>query len=307
MSSKQFDELKVLYKSWTAALAANPTMELDEMRRMFEHWGDVTAEPGSVDYLEVDAGGIPAISAVPKACRQDRVLLCTHGGGYVTGSMFTHRKVYGHFAKAIGCRALILHYRRAPEHVHPAAVDDAATAYGWLLEQKISPNHIALAGDSAGGGLAVTTLLRARQKGLPMPAATMPLSPWLDMEATSGSFDTNREKDTLVQREIILAMAGMFLGEKGNRKDPLANPLLADLRGLPPMYIQVGGDETLLDDSRQLAERARRADVDVKLDIEPGGQHVYHFLAGVAPEADGAIRRLAAWVRPRLELSRASR
>jgi epsilon-lactone hydrolase len=140
-----------------------------------------------------------------------------------------------------------------------------------------------------------------------MPAATMPLSPWLDMEATSGSFDTNREKDTLVQREIILAMAGMFLGEKGNRKDPLANPLLADLRGLPPMYIQVGGDETLLDDSRQLAERARRADVDVKLDIEPGGQHVYHFLAGVAPEADGAIRRLAAWVRPRLELSRASR
>jgi len=250
MPRKQFDELKVLYKSWTAALAANPTMELDEMRRMFEHWGDVTAEPGGVDYLEVDAGGIPAIWAVPRACRQDRVLLCTHGGGYVTGSMFTHRKVYGHFAKAIDCRALILHYRRAPEHVHPAPVDDAVTAYRWLLEQKISPNHIALAGDSAGGGLAVTALLRAREQGLPLPAATMPLSPWLDMEATSGSFDTNREKDTLVQREIIIAMAGMFLGEKGNRKDPLANPLLADLRGLPPMYIQVGGDETLLDDSR---------------------------------------------------------
>jgi len=303
MPSKQFDELKVLYRSWTAALAANPTMELDEMRRMFEHWGDVTAEPGGVDYLEVDAGGIPAIWAVPKACRQDRVLLCTHGGGYVTGSMFTHRKIYAHFAKAIDCRALILHYRRAPEHVHPAPVDDAATAYRWLLEQKISPNHIALTGDSAGGGLAVTTLLRARQQGLPMPAAAMPLSPWLDMEATSGSFDTNREKDTLVQREIIIAMAGMFLGEKGNRKDPLANPLLADLRGLPPMYIQVGGDETLLDDSRQLAERASRADVEVQLDIEPGGQHVYHFLAGVAPEADAAIQRLAAWVRPRLGLA----
>lgn len=99
MPSKQFDILKVLYKTWTAALAANPTMELDEMRRMFEHWGDVTAEPGGVDYLEVDAGGIPAIWAVPNACRQDRVLLCTHGGGYVTGSMFTHRKLYGHFAK----------------------------------------------------------------------------------------------------------------------------------------------------------------------------------------------------------------
>jgi acetyl esterase/lipase len=307
MPSVQSGELTSLYKSWSDALAKNPNMPLDEMRRMFEHWGDVTTEPGGVDYIEVDAGGVPALWAVPKGCSADRVLQCTHGGGYVTGSMYTHRKVYGHFAKAIGCRAIIPHYRRAPEHLHPAQVDDATTCYRWLLDQGIRPGNIALTGDSAGGGLAVTTLLRARERGLPMPAATMPLSPWLDMEGKAATFDSNRDKDALVQREIIQVMAGTFLGENGNRKDPLANPLFADLRGLPPMLIQVGGDETLLDDSRNLAEAARRAGVDVTLEIEPGMQHVYHFLAGTAPEADAAIARLAAWVRPKLGLAQAGR
>ena len=131
----------------------------------------------------------------------------------------------------------------------------------------------------------------------------MPLSPWLDMEANSATFNSNRDKDALVQREIVLGMASTFLGQGGNPEDPLANPLLADLRGLPPMYIQVGGDETLLDDSRNLAELARRAGVDVTLEVEPGMQHVYHFLAGSAPEADAAIARLAAWVRPKLGLA----
>ncbi len=302
MPSVQSRDLTALYKGWSDSLANNPTMPLDDMRRMFEHWGDVTAEPGGVDYIEVDAGGVPALWAVPKGCRQDRVVLCTHGGGYVTGSMYTHRKVYGHVAKAVGCRALIPHYRRAPEHVHPAPVDDAAACYRWLLDQGIKPQHIVLTGDSAGGALAVTTLLRARERGLPMPAATMPLSPWLDMEASAATFESNRGKDALVQRDIVLGMAATFLGEGGNRKDPLANPLFADLRGLPPMYIQVGGDETLLDDSRNLAEAARRAGVDVKLEVEPGMQHVYHFLAGVAPEADAAIARLATWVKPKLGL-----
>ena len=128
----------------------------------------------------------------PKECAEDRVLLCLHGGGYVTASMYTHRKVYGHLAKAVGCRALILHYRRAPEHVHPAPVDDAVTL-PVAARPGIAPGHIALTGDSAGGALAVTTLLRARERNLPMPAATMPLSPWVDMEITARrSFPTAR-------------------------------------------------------------------------------------------------------------------
>ncbi|HEX2944152.1 MAG TPA: alpha/beta hydrolase [Rhodopila sp.] len=303
MASKQAAQLDTLYKNWLAALGANPEMPLDELRDMFEHWGDVTAEPGGVDYIETNAGGVPAMWAVPKGCQEDRVLLCSHGGGYVTGSMYTHRKVYGHLAKAVGCRALIVHYGRAPENVHPGPVNDMAKAYAWLLEQGIKPQHIALTGDSAGGALAVTTMLRAREQGLPLPAASMPLSPWLDMEASGGTFASNQERDVLVKREIIEGMAATFLGEKGNRKDPLANPLHAELRGLPPVYIQVGDYETLLDDSRSLAEALRRADVEVKLEEFPEMQHVFQFLAGVAPEADDAIRKMATWVRPKLGLA----
>ncbi|MEA2774611.1 MAG: epsilon-lactone hydrolase [Acetobacteraceae bacterium] len=300
MASKECEQLVTLYQGWIAALGANPEMPLDELRAMFEHWGDVTAEPGGVDYIEADAAGVPALWAVPKGCDPNRVLLCSHGGGYVTGSMYTHRKVYGHFAKAIGCRALIVHYGRAPENAHPGPVNDMAAAYGWLLDQAIAPKHIALTGDSAGGGLAITTLLRVREQGLPLPAASMPLSPWLDMDATGATFESNKERDVLVTREIIQGMSATFLGEGGDRRDPLANPLHADLRGLPPIYIQVGGFETLLDDSHALAEAVRRADGEVKLDVYPEMQHVFQFLAGVAPEADEAIRQLAAWVRPKL-------
>jgi acetyl esterase/lipase len=303
MASTQSEELKTLYRSWIAAFSANPEMGLDEMRRMFEHWGDVTAEPGGVDYVEVDAGGVPAMWAIPKGAREDRVLLCAHGGGYVTGSMYTHRKVYSHLAKAIGCRALIVHYDRAPEAVHPGPVDSMVKAYAWLLQaQGIRPDHIAIVGDSAGGALAVTTMLRARERGLPLPAAAMPLSPWLDMEAKGGTFQSNAERDVLVSAPVIQLMASTFLGPNGDVRHPLANPLHADLSGLPPLFIQVGADEALLDDSRALAAAARRAGVDVTLEEEPEMQHVYHFLAGVAPEADAAIARLARWVRPKLGL-----
>jgi monoterpene epsilon-lactone hydrolase len=303
MASKQTEELNKLYREWVAAMQANPEMPLDELRHMFEQWPRITGEPGGVDYIETDAAGVSALWAAPKNCVQDRVLLCAHGGGYVAGSMYTHRKTYGHVAKAIGCRALIVDYRRAPESVHPGPVNDMARSYKWLLDQGIRPNHVALIGDSAGGGLAVTTILRAREQGLPLPTATMPLSPWLDMDATGETFETNAAKDLIVTREVIQIMASMFLGEGGNRQDPLANPLRADLRGFPPIYIQTGADETLLDDSLKLADLARRSGVDVTLEVVPEMQHVFQFLAGTAPEADAAIRQLTDWVRPKLGLS----
>jgi acetyl esterase/lipase len=217
--------------------------------------------------------------------------------------MYTHRKVYAHTAKAIGCRALIVHYGRAPENVHPGPVNDMVKSYKWLLDQGIRPGHVALIGDSAGGGLAVTMILCAREQGLPLPAATMPLSPWLDMDAAGETFETNAAKDLIVTRDLIQGMAGTFLGEGGNRRDPLANPLHADLKGFPPIYIQTGADETLLDDSRKLADLARKSGVEVMLEIVPEMQHIFQFLAGTAPEADAAIRRLADWVRPKLGLS----
>lgn len=217
-------------------------------------------------------------------------------------SMYTHRKMYAHVAKTVGCRALIVDYRRAPENIHPGPVDDMVTSYRWLLEQGIEPRHVALIGDLAGGGLAVRTILRAREKGLPLPAATMPLSPWLDMDAKGETFETNKERDLLVSRDVIAVMSGMFLGEAGNRDDPLANPLHGNLRSFPPIYIQVGADETLLADSRNLAELVRRSDVDVTLEIVPEMQHIFQVLAGAAPEADAAVAKLAQWVRPHLGL-----
>jgi acetyl esterase/lipase len=193
-------------------------------------------------------------------------------------------------------------YRLAPEFPHPAPVEDSMTAYRWLLDQGFEPGHIAISGDSAGGGLTMATLLSIRDAGLPMPAAAMPLSPWVDMEGTGESMTSRQERDVIVNAEVIKGMADAFL-QGQNARDPLAAPLHADLSGLCPLYIQVGDDETLLDDSVRLAERAKAAGVDVRLDVFPEMQHVFQMAAGTMPEADEAISRLADWVRPRLGLA----
>jgi len=299
------DDVKKLYQSWGTTMAEHPEMfepPLTDWRELIETWPVVTAEPGAVDYVEVDAGGVPAMWVTPHGATQDRVLLALHGGGFVTGSIYTHRKLFGHIAKAVGARALIAGYRRAPEHVHPAQVDDALTAYGWLLDQGIRPDHIAFTGDSSGGGLTITTQLRARAANRPLPAAAMPFSPWVDMEAIGDSMQTKKDTDALLQKEFADSLAGMFLGPDGDAKDPFANPLYADLSGLAPMYIQVGGDEVNLDDATRLAAQAEKAGVAVQLDVFDGEQHTFQMAAGRAPRADEAIRRMAEWVRPHLGL-----
>jgi monoterpene epsilon-lactone hydrolase len=302
MSDTPPDPVKDLYQRWGATFAERGELPLDEWRATIEEWPEVTAEPGRVDYLEVDAGGVPAMWLAPKGAAEDRVVLGLHGGGFVTGSMYTHRKLFGHLAKAIGARALVPDYRRPPEHTHPAPLEDALAAYRWLLEQGIEASHIVLAGDSAGGGLVVTTMLLAREQGLPLPAAGMPLSPWFDFEATGASYDDNDSKDMLLNREFGQRLTGMLLGDSGDPQDPLVSPLYADLAGLPPLYIQASPDEVLVDDSRSFAERAQQAGVEVRLDLFPGQQHTFQMAAGRSPEADDAIRRLAEWARPKLGL-----
>ena len=301
MASSQAEVVKVMYRGWVETMAANPEMSVEDLRDMFDHWGDITGEPGGVDYIEVDAGGVPAMWAIPKGCAEDRVVLCLHGGGYVVGSMYTHRKVYGHLAKAIGCRALILHYRRAPEHPHPAAVEDAVLAYRWLLDDGIEPEHICTTGDSAGGGLCTSVLMAIRDQGLILPAAGMPISPWYNMTLSGDTIQSKAAVDELVGEGILRNMASMFLGDCPP-EDPLASPLFGDLAGLPPLYIQVGDDETLLDDSLRFAASANQAGVEVKLEVFPEMQHVFQFLAGTAPEGDEAINKFAEWVRPKLGL-----
>lgn len=297
MPSKQSEAVR---RRWeTARLAAErPDIEGPDD----ESWGDLTAEPRGIDYLEAEAGGQPAMWAVPKRGSADRVLLCMHGGGFVSGSVYTHRKMFGHLAKAAGARALLVEYRLLPEGVYPVPVDDVLDTYRWLLDQGIAAGHIVFAGDSVGGWLAITVQLRARDQGLPLPAGAMLLSPAVDMEVNGESFDVNRDKDPFFHRELVRGLVRSFLGEGGDPRDPLVNPLYADLTGLGPIYIQVGGDETLLDDARLLDERARKAGVDSRLDVFPGMLHTFQMAAGRAPEADDAIRRLADWVRPRLGL-----
>jgi acetyl esterase/lipase len=296
MPSKQSEAVR---RRWEAARLAmvDPGAEGPDD----ESWGDLTAEPRGVDYLETEAGGVAAMWAVPKRSGTDRVLLCLHGGGFVSGSIYTHRKMFGHLAKAVGVRALLVGYRLLPAGgVYPVPVDEVAAVYRWLLDQGTAASHIAFAGDSAGAWLAVTVQLRARDQGRPLPAAAVLISPIADMEANGESYETS--KDPFFQRDLVRGLARSFLGETGDPRDPLASPMYADLTGLSPVYIQVGGDEALLDDACQLDERARKAGVDSRLDVFPGMLHTFQMAAGRAPEADEAVRRMAAWVRPRLGL-----
>lgn len=306
MASRESQALSDLYRDWARRQAAEAPMPIDEMRRMFSHWGDVTAEPGGIDYVEVDVDGMLGMWIVPKGAVEDKVLLCSHGGGYVAGSIYTHRKFFGHVAKQVGCRALAVEYALCPEQSHPAPVNDMVRAYRWLLESEgIRPEDVALIGDSAGGSLALTTISAIRDAGLPLPATTVPLSPWAGGDTSGGSYDANRDNDVLVTREMSQAIGGIFLGE-GDPRDPLANPLYIDYRGYPPIYIQVGGHEAVLNDSTRPAEAAQNAGVKVKIDVFPEMQHCFQLMAGTAPEADDAVTRIAAWLRDHLNIEKLS-
>lgn len=297
--------LAKLYDSWVAAMAAAPDMPIEGVRALFDQWGDVTAEPAGVTYQPAEVAGMAALWALPQVVADAQaVLLCFHGGGYALGSLHSHRKLYGHFVRAFGCRALIIDYRRAPEHTHPAQVEDAVAAYRFLLENEgVPPEKILFVGDSAGGALAISAMLLARGQGLPMPAGAIPMAPYLDTEAQGESYAANAELDRLGSREATLAFIPVFLGPDGDPHDPLANPLHADLAGLPPILVQVGGHDVLLDDSRAFAAKAHEAGVDVTLEVDPGMQHVYQFEAGNCAVADAAIARAADWGRARLGLA----
>ncbi len=295
MPSKQSEAVR---RHWAQSREAweNPEAE----QRDNEAWGDLTAEPRGVDYLEVEAGGRPAMWLVPKGAAEDTAMLCFHGGGFVGGSIYTHRKLFGHLAKAMGVRALLFGYDLAPEHIFPTQLDQATDVYAWLLEQGVKPGKIVFAGDSVGGGLAIVVQLRARERGLPLPAAALVISPWVDTEFTGDSYTANRDRDAFFSLQVVQGLLAIYLGPDGDPRDPLVNPLYGDLSGFGPIYIQAGGDEVLADDARLLEEHARKAGVEVRLEIFPDMQHTFQMAAGRAPEADDAIRRLAEWARPRL-------
>lgn len=269
-------------------------------------WTKLTAEPGGVDYLEVDAAGRTALWIVPKVAAQDRVIFYVHGGGFVGGSIYTHRKMVAHLAKATGCRALLVGYDYVYQAKYPKQRQAVASAYRWLLDAGVRPEHVVGGADSAGAAILFGAMLDARDDGIPLPAAIVSISGWFDMAATGASYATNRERDAFFQKQTVDWLAGMVM-DGSDLRDPKASPLYADLAGLPPTYLHVGGDEALLDDSRMMAAALKSAGVDTRLDVFPEMLHSFQMMAGAAPEADDAIGRFADWLRPRLGLPPSAR
>src|SRR5258705_2631613 len=253
-------------------------VSIEEMRQgMAAMIGSAQVPAGRVrEPLEVN--GVPAEWVSARGAAADRAVLYLHGGGYVLGSIGTHRELAARISAASGARCLVIDYRMGPEHRFPAAVDDAVSTYRWLLDAGYAPERLAIAGDSAGGGLTMATLIALRDQKLPLPATGVCLSPWVDLAGEGESMTTKEAVDPMVTRGPLLALAKHYLGG-ADAKTPLASPLWADLRGLPPLLIHVGTSETLLDDSTRLAERARKAGVEADLEAWTEMIHVWHALA----------------------------
>ena len=289
-----------------AQLRAQPVQQgltFQEMRAGFELMTSIFVVPADVSWDPVDAGGVPAEWVTTPQATDGRVICYLHGGGYTMGSVNTHRELVSRLSRAAGARALAVDYRLAPEDPFPAAVEDATTAYRWLLRTGVDPANVVIAGDSAGGGLTAATLVALRDAGDPLPAAGVCLSPWVDLEGIGESMTTKAEADPMVQRDELLDMAKAYLGDADPRT-PLAAPLYADLCGLPPLLIQVGTAETLLDDATRLAARARAAGVDVTLEPWEDMIHVWHFMASMLPEGQEAIDRIGEFIRERVTTAR---
>jgi len=264
-----------------------------QMRAIFEELS--VAPEADIQCERVSAGGVDAEWVCAPGAASDRFVLYLHGGGYVIGSVKTHRDLMARLSRAAKARVLGLNYRLAPEHPFPAAVDDAVAGYKWLLAQGAKPGRIAVAGDSAGGGLAAATLVAIRDAKLPTPAAGALLSPWVDLEGIGESMTTRAKIDPVVQKEGLIGMAAAYLQGQDVRT-PLAAPLYADLKGLPPLLIQVGDAETLLDDSKRLEARAKAAGVSTKLEVWPEMIHVWQLFASFLPEGQQAIEGIGKFV-----------
>jgi len=281
-----------------AKLPPSDSLTVAERRAQYERAEKAFPTPPEVKVERVSAPVAPAEWLRPAGAAAGRVVLYLHGGGYVIGSPRSHRHLAAAIAAAGQASALLLDYRLAPEHPYPAAVDDATGAYRWLLDQGIAPEHIVIGGDSAGGGLTVATLLALRDARLPLPAGGVCISPWVDLTCSGGSYRTKAAVDPIVTRTGVEEMARAYLGRSAART-PLASPLFADLRGLPPLLIHVGSDEVLLDDAVQLADRARAAGVDATLEVWDRMIHVWHWFLPMLDEAQAAVDAIGRFTRAR--------
>lgn len=286
--------IQAVYRSWSRETS---------VAQMRSDWDAAFAGcTVTVSCRKVSVGGVDGEWIVPSDAPPGKAILYFHGGGFRLGSVASHRDLIARVAQASGCRVLAVNYRLAPEHRFPAALEDALTAYAWLRDQGFRSEDLALAGDSAGGNLVLTTMLSLRGRGELLPAAAALMSPWTDLAATGASYQNRAAADPIHQRPMILALAKAYLGEGGDPRDPLASPLHADLSGLPPLLVQAGDRETVRDDATMLAEKATTAGVDVELQVWDGMIHVFQMFPEI-PQAQEAIAAMAAFLRRHLHVS----
>ncbi len=274
--------------------APRPGESITEMRANFEKAAAEIPMPTGVSIEEVQVGAVAGEWLRPSLLSSGRAILYLHGGGYVLGSLATHRSLGARLSLHAGVEVLSIDYRLAPEHAFPAAVHDAVEAFAWLRSERQGA-ELAIAGDSAGGGLAVAAMVAMRDAGSPLPCAAVCMSPWCDLALTGASLDANEATDPQVSRWLLAKMAHAYLAETSPTA-PLASPINADLAGLPPMLIQAGGAEVLVDDGRRLASLAERAGVDVTFECWKDMFHVWHALAPRVPDAEGALVAIGVWL-----------
>jgi monoterpene epsilon-lactone hydrolase len=300
MPSPELAQIVALLRS--RPVTADVTLE--GMRRGLEDLMSMIPVPADVDVEPTVAGGLttsrPAELLTPPGAEKGRAVLYLHGGAYVLGSPKSHRELAARIGRAARSAVVVLDYRLAPEHPFPAAVDDAFAAYRWILDSGTAPQHVAIAGDSAGGGLTVAMLLAARDAGAPMPGAAALLSPWTDLEGTGASVVTNAGTDPMVQMDGLHFMARLYVGG-GDIRHPRISSIHADLAGLPPLLIQAGKAEALLDDSVRLADRARASGVDVTLELWDDMIHVFQAFS-MLPEGQQAVAQIGEFIRRRTAL-----
>lgn len=274
----------------------SPDKSLEELRSAHAAAGAAVPLPEGTEITPVDAGGVPAEWIVAPEAEDTNSFLFIHGGGYYRGSAAGSRAPAAHISAAAKAWVLSIDYRLAPEHPFPAAVDDALVGYQWLIAQGCDPARLVIGGISAGGGLTMALLLKLKEVGAPLPAGAVPMSAWVDLTQSGETFTTKADIDPAISKIYLDRMAGYYLNG-ADPKTPLASPLHGDLSGLPPLLIQVGTAETLLDDSRLLADRVRAVGVDVTYEPWEDMIHGWHGSPHILPEARDAIARIGDFYR----------
>jgi len=298
MNDPELDNLLTALRAGGPDFTAPPLV----VREGFEQMLATMPVAGDIVFERTDLGGVPTLRAATPTAVKGRALLYMHGGAYVVGSAQGYRGLAAELGRATGATAYAIDYRLAPEHVFPAALDDAVLAYRGLIERGYDPRNIVIAGDSAGGGLALALLVALRDAGLGQAAAALLISPWVDLGCSGGTITSKAAEDPSLTGEGLRAMAGHYLGS-ARADDPRASPLFADLAGLAPILIQVGSSEILLDDSVRVAGAAGAAGTAVQLEIWPRMVHVWHAFAFMLGAGQRAIAAGGAFLRRRIEES----